>query len=521
MGLELVRDMLSFEQVVGEGQSQALVNRDIIVPDIKPDIAKILSVEGKVNITSKDVEQDRIAVEGDVNLQILYAASGEAHPIYSMNQSASFSHYVPIDGAAPKMESEVKCGIEHIDFNRLNGRKLNMQCVLNLKGKVTDRIAVDAVKDAVGITDIQLLKDSVSADELIGDDTVQTVVRGTITIPEGAPEAEELLKYSAILHGKDARVEDGKVVVTGNVFVPVLYSSKEENPDIYKVDNDIEFSHTMEIPGAAPNMTCCTDYRIEDIYAELKENENEENRLIEIEAVVGVKVKVMEKNEFPVLIDVYAPSARIDCDKKNITMDLFYARDTAQTAIKEMLSLPQDMDEMEKVYDMACRSTVTEYKIMDDKVVIEGIVGCDIIYLARGEERSVNSFSEEIPFRASLVIPGCKAGMKPEVDVDIESMDHIMLTKNQVEVKVVLNCYVSLYDKIKKDFIVKMEEIKGEVPIHKASITIYVVQPGDSLWMIAKRYFTTVDDIMKVNELPDMDKLEPGMKLIIPKKVYR
>lgn len=521
MGLELIKDMLSFEQVVGEGQSQALVNRDIIVPDIKPDIEKILSVEGKVNITSKDIEQDRIAVEGDVYLQILYSASGEAHPIYSMNQSANFSHYVPIDGAEPKMEAEVKCGIEHIDFNRLNGRKLNMQCVLNLKGKVTNRVAVDAVKDAVGVTDIQLLKDSVYADELIGDDTAQTVVRGAVTIPEGSPEAEEVLKYSAILHGKDARVEDGKVVVTGNVFVPVLYASKEETPDIYRVDNDIEFSHTVEIPGAAPNMTCCVDYRIEDIYTELKTNENEENRQIDVEVVIGIKAKVIEKNEFPVLIDAYAPSARIDSERKNVTMDLFFARDTAQTVIKDMLSLPQDMEEMAKVYDMVCKPTVTEYKIVDDKVVVEGIVGCDIIYLAREEERSVNSFTEEIPFRTSLSIPGCKSGMKPEVDVDIENMDCTMLTKNEVEVKIVLNCYVSLYEKVKKDFIVKMEEIKGEVPLHKASITIYVVQPKDTLWMIAKRYFTTVDDIMKVNELQDMDKLEPGMKLIIPKKVYR
>lgn len=519
MGLELVRDLLSFEQVIGEGQSQALVNRDIIVPDIKPDIAKILSVEGKVNITSKDVEDDRMVVEGDVDFRILYTANGEPQPIYSMNQNANFSHYIHIDGAMPKMESEVNCDIEHIDYERLNGRKLNMQCVLNLRGKVTDRVSLDVVKEAGGVPDIQLLRGSVSVDDIIGENSVQTVVRGAIKIPDGLPAADEILKYSAVIHNKDARVEDDKVVITGSVFVPVLYSSKEENVDIYKVDDDFVFSHTMDIPGAASDMNCYADYTIEDIYAELKEDEEGETRQIDVEVVVGLKTKVIQMNEFPVIIDAYVPSARIECEKKNIAMDLFFGAETAQTMVKESLSLSDNDQDIEKLYDMICKPAVTDYKIVDDKVVIEGVVGCDIIYMARGEEKSVSSFSEEVPFRASVVVPGCKTGMKPEVEVDIESMDCSMLTKDEVEVRIVLYCNVKLYDKVERDFIIKMEAVEGEVPLKKASIIIYVVQPKDTLWMIAKRYYTTVDDIVRVNEIGNPDSILPGVKLIIPKKV--
>lgn len=519
MAFELIRDMIRFDQVVGEGQSQTLVDRDIIVPDIKPDIATILSVEGKVNITSKDVEQNRVALEGTVSFQILYSASGEPQPIYSMSQSANFSHFINIPGAMPKMEPNVSCDIEHIDFNKLNGRKLNVQCVLDLKGKVVDRIPVDIIKEVTGASNIQLMRDAVVTDEIVGDNSSQTIIKETLRIPETGPAADEVLKYGALIHNKDIRVEDDRVVVSGSIYVPILYSSKGDEKDVYRVDEDMVFSHTIEVPGAAPGMECSVEYNVEDVYAELRENEDGEARDIDVEVVAVFKAKVVRRNEFPVIVDVYSTTSRIDSEMKNIDMDLYFGRDMSQAVIKESLALPQGMPEIAKIYDMICKPTITDYKVSDDKVVVEGVVGCSVIYLARGEERVVSSFSDEVPFRSSITIPGCKAHMKPEVGIDIESMGFTMLTKDEVEVKVVLNSSAIVYDKVSKSFIIKMDEADGEVCPHKASITIYMVQPMDTLWKIAKRYFTTVDNIIRVNELTGLESIEPGMKLLIPKKM--
>jgi spore coat assembly protein SafA len=44
-----------------------------------------------------------------------------------------------------------------------------------------------------------------------------------------------------------------------------------------------------------------------------------------------------------------------------------------------------------------------------------------------------------------------------------------------------------------------------------------VVQKGDSLWKIAKKYRTTVDNIAAVNEIEDPDLIYPGQKLLIIK----
>lgn len=58
----------------------------------------------------------------------------------------------------------------------------------------------------------------------------------------------------------------------------------------------------------------------------------------------------------------------------------------------------------------------------------------------------------------------------------------------------------------------------GNVPATgRLSYTSHVVQKGESLWSIANTYKTTVEDIKKANKMSN-DKIQPGDKLLIPKK---
>jgi membrane-bound lytic murein transglycosylase D len=57
---------------------------------------------------------------------------------------------------------------------------------------------------------------------------------------------------------------------------------------------------------------------------------------------------------------------------------------------------------------------------------------------------------------------------------------------------------------------------KVEVQPAPAGTTIHTVKQGESLWLIAKQYpGVTPEAIMKANGIGD--KLQPGMKLKIPK----
>ena len=49
------------------------------------------------------------------------------------------------------------------------------------------------------------------------------------------------------------------------------------------------------------------------------------------------------------------------------------------------------------------------------------------------------------------------------------------------------------------------------------SLIIYIVQKEDTLWKIAKKFRSTVEDISRVNGIEDPNQIQVGQKLYIPK----
>ena len=47
---------------------------------------------------------------------------------------------------------------------------------------------------------------------------------------------------------------------------------------------------------------------------------------------------------------------------------------------------------------------------------------------------------------------------------------------------------------------------------------VYTVQKGDTLYSIAKKYNTTMDSLIEINELEGPESLIEGKKIIIPGK---
>lgn len=73
----------------------------------------------------------------------------------------------------------------------------------------------------------------------------------------------------------------------------------------------------------------------------------------------------------------------------------------------------------------------------------------------------------------------------------------------------------------------KIQSFKIPLPILRPPVTgqkllpketIYIVQEGDSLWKIAKKFQITIDHLMDINDL-DHEKLKPGQELRIPSRL--
>lgn len=67
---------------------------------------------------------------------------------------------------------------------------------------------------------------------------------------------------------------------------------------------------------------------------------------------------------------------------------------------------------------------------------------------------------------------------------------------------------------------IKIEDINDRANEDYDSLILYIVRSGDTLWQIAKKFNSTVEEIARMNGIEDTNKIDVGKKLYIPKFNY-
>ena len=157
-------------------------------------------------------------------------------------------------------------------------------------------------------------------------------------------------------------------------------------------------------------------------------------------------------------------------------------------------------------------------RVIDDKVVLEGLLKTNVLYLD-SLSKEVKSIVEEIPFKTYIDVEGLDEIIKADVEIIIEKIDY-KIEESNLEVEAYLQNVISLTRVKNLDIILNLVETDEYIDKRKRpSITIYIVQKNDTLWDIAKRYNTTVEDLISSNNIISLDNLMPGEKIIIEKIV--
>jgi LysM repeat protein len=109
------------------------------------------------------------------------------------------------------------------------------------------------------------------------------------------------------------------------------------------------------------------------------------------------------------------------------------------------------------------------------------------------------------------------------VNVDI-SIDHTvfnMLSGWETEVRFLLTFNTQVMEEKETEVInhIEFNDMDPGQLSDMASMTVYSVQQGDTLWKIAKRYNTAIDELLAVNEIDHPSKVMAGQKLLILKVV--
>ena len=155
------------------------------------------------------------------------------------------------------------------------------------------------------------------------------------------------------------------------------------------------------------------------------------------------------------------------------------------------------------------------------RLLLSANASLPLLYLTDDDEEPVRAAREVIPFRFTAEADGITEDSVWQMNLGLEQLTAVMLGGDTVEVKAVIAADVLVLQPVREPVVTgvqtapldvkKLQELPG--------IVGYVVQPGDTLWKIAKKFHTTVDNIKETNSLAG-EEIKPGDRLILIKEIW-
>ena len=108
MVVETVNENLCINKLISSKKEIIMVEGDMIVPDSKPDVLNTICTSGVVCVYKKEVLDEKIRIDGNINTYIMYLADNEQEKVRGISTSLDFSETIQV----PNITQEMECQLE-------------------------------------------------------------------------------------------------------------------------------------------------------------------------------------------------------------------------------------------------------------------------------------------------------------------------------------------------------------------------------------------------------------------------
>ena len=504
MAVETSKENICVNHIIAQKTENTIVEGDSIIPDVKPDIINEISTSGTVCIYKKEINEGKVRIDGSINSYIMYLADDENNNIRGLNVSLDFSQVIDVERAMPEMNLEVDVTLKNMECKVINGRKIGLKAFLETNIKVTSNENIDVIEN-VNLQGIQMLNKKVKVNSLIGRGSTKVYAKDTLVI-DNIDNLSEIMKVDMHVINKDIKVSYNKVLAKSDLDVRIMYLTDDNR--VGTVESKIPVMGFIDIDNVAEENICDTKYEIRNMI--IKPNNVEEHSIyVEIEIEIGCEV--YKNQEINLIQDLYSPTTNIVFTQKQISV--MQEREKVQSTcnIREKQEIPEIGGN--KIYDISPKINILKQTVLNDRILYECELKLAYIYNFGNEIETKNTV---IPFNFNVDFTGVNPDSNIETNVEIGLQDFVITTDGNIDVKIdvifsvmcLKNIEINIIDDIKED---ESRNIKT------CSLVIYYVKSGDTLWKIAKRFGSTVDEIARINGIENENKLSVGQQLFIPR----
>lgn len=485
---------------------------DIIVPDSKPDIAAIVSTDGLVNITGKEIMQDRVVISGNVKITILYICSDESKSIKSIENIQNFNCVLELKDLRQNMDLSIYAFINKISSNMLNSRKINVESVIDFYGTAYDKEEISYI-DRIDEEKIEYKSKEIKTERMTSCFENSFSFNENIEVPVGKSSITEILKIKPEFEVKDVKFANNKIVLRGNLCFSTVYLSDTDDDPVQFIANEIPINEIIDWKDINEDSIFDYDIFINNFNYILRDNSEGEKRIIKVCGDVIVKGKTYEEMLICPVVDAYGLRNNLNLQKNVFNYEEILNRLSGQFSLKETVSF-NNLKDIQKILLTEIKEDVDSVSVTSGVIKIKGNIAVSVLYISTEGEMCMAKSLVPLEYNVNADVDSDKALCDLKLQVD--SFSYNIISSDEINLRINLNYKIIIKKHISQEIVQGIDCDNSICSCDKHGITVFFCDGTENLWDIAKKYKTTVNDIALTNELDDSITVKKGMKLLIP-----
>ena len=515
--MELIKENIHMNMIKKSVTTQLTLEDDFNVPDVKPDIDTIITNDYSITMDTIKVLDARVIIKGKLEYKILYT-SDDSPTLNVMTGALLIDETIHTEGLNDTDCITVKYELDDLTTGVINSRKISV------KGIITFTVNSEYIYDIETATDIK-------GDNIYFDrkdiEVIQIAeckkdiyrIKEEITLPNSLPEIDDLLWDTTRIKNISTKLADNALQISGEISTCILYKSNTSK-GMEWLEESIPFSGNIPLSGVNETMIPDIEITLPVKNINIKSDTDGEARILEYDMVLDLNIKIYKELSLHYLNDVYSTSLELIPTYNNVTYNQLIMKNISNCKINDRLKLDVDKGYILQVCGNEGEVKTENISLNDEGILVEGVIILNLMCITSDDKMPVSIIKEVIPFTHTIEAPSVNDTSLIYIRPSLEHLSTSMNIGNEIEVKCLATMDTLVLGTYDANIItgVTTNPLNIEKISAMPGMLGYKVKEGDTLFSIAKKYSTTIDDIKEINGLTS-DLIQPGNMLLVVKRV--
>ncbi|MCD8104925.1 MAG: DUF3794 domain-containing protein [Lachnospiraceae bacterium] len=373
-----------------------------------------------------------------------------------------------------------------------------------------------------------------------------------VQLPSNKPNIREVLWEDIQLRGCRTQLEEGRVSVRGSLFVFVLYRAEDEKESIQWMEQAVPLEGSLACDGCTAGLVPDVEASLSGADLTVKEDMDGEMRIFHLEGVLDLSICLYGSDTAEILSDVYSPEKDLELKTSDETYETLIVRNELKCRAQGKIRIQGAKPRILQICHSSGSVQIDKTEIVENGIKIEGALPVSILYISSDDSIPFAVLEGSIPFTHIAEAQGMDLGVRNGESESLrvarmaeaqgmnqktrkedglslcrytltpvlDQLSATMSDSEEIEIRAsvglnlfaVRTCHVCCIHEIRE------KDYDAERLLDVPGIVGYIVQEGDTLWDIAREYFSTPQQIMEMNGLTS-ENIKKGDCLILMKNI--